>query len=305
MIDAHAHVFPAVNGRVAAGPTASLGHGRARVGNETLQVTPDYGETTCFTPAMWVAELDAADVELAVLLQGPFWGECNAYAADAVRCFPGRFVAQAYLDPWEEDWRARLETILATPEFRGIKIEFSMPTGLGGVHPGARLDDPDLEAAWALLERENRVLTLDLGSPGTASYQTDAVHKIATTHPALTIVICHLGQPGPALNADAALQLLWQEQIVLGTLPNVHFDTASLPAYFRDQNDPYPSCRDVIHRAVETVGPEKIIWGSDGPGNFTLCRYSRFVELAKVHTDFLSPAEQQLLFSDNARRVYL
>jgi predicted TIM-barrel fold metal-dependent hydrolase len=304
MIDAHSHVFPDVNGQVGDGRTRGIGHGRASIGGDVQQVIPDYGETTDFTAAMSVAELDAAGIERTVLLQGPFWGECNDFAAAAVRQYPDRFIAQAYFDPWTDGWQTRLDGILETPEFRGVKIEFSVPTGLSGVHPGARLDDPKLDPAWALLQRQNRVLTLDLGGVGSASYQTDAVAHIATGHPDLTVVICHLGQAGPALATDAALRQLWQAQIELGKLPNVWFDTASLPAYFRDEGDPFPSCRDYIERAIDIVGPEKIMWGSDIPGNLRVCSYARLTRLGRNHTDFLPAAEQALVLKENAQRVY-
>ena len=304
MIDAHSHVFPEVNGHVGNGRTRGIGHGRANIGKDAQQVIPDCGETTCFTAAMSVAELDKAGIERTVLLQGPFWGECNDFAAAAVRRYPDRFVAQAYFDPWTDGWQTRLDEILETSGFRGIKIEFSVPTGLSGVHPGARLDDPELDPAWALLQRANRVLTLDLGGVGSASYQTDAVAQIATGHPDLTMVICHLGQPGPALAGNEVLTELWQAQIELGKLPNVSFDTASLPAYFQDEGDPFPSCRDYIERAVDLVGPEKIMWGSDIPGNLRVCSYVRLAELAHSHTDFLSVEEQALVLGGNAKRVY-
>jgi predicted TIM-barrel fold metal-dependent hydrolase len=304
MIDAHSHVFPDVNGHVGDGPTRGIGHGRIKIGDNIISVVPDYGDTTGFTAAMSVAELDTAGIEQTVLLQGPFWGECNDFAAAAVRQYPDRFIAQAYFDPWTDGWQTRLDGFLETPEFRGVKIEFSVPTGLSGVHPGARLDDPELNPAWALLQRENRVLTLDLGGVGSASYQTDAVAHIATSHPGLTMVICHLGQPGPALAGNAALAGLWQAQIELGKLPNVFFDAASLPSFFQDEGDPFPSCRDYIEHAIDIVGPEKIMWGSDIPGNLTVCSYARLVELAHTHTDFLSTAEQALVLGENAKRVY-
>ena len=304
LIDAHTHVFPNVNGINKAGPTLGIGHGRASVGAKTMHVTPDFGATTSFLPGRMVSEMDAAGVQQVVLLQGPFWGECNACAAEAVRQYPDRFVAQAYLDPWDDDWQARLDKILGAETFRGIKIEFSEATGLAGIHSGARLDDHDLDLLWATLARENRVLTLDLGAVAAASYQTRAVARLALQHPSLRIVICHLAQPCPAVVEDSALMRLWQEQIDLGRMPNVYFDTASLPAYFLDDGYPFSSCRDFIERAVETVGPEKILWGSDVPGTLTACTYSQYVELALRHTDFLSASQQEQILSKNAGHVY-
>ncbi|MEW6749755.1 MAG: amidohydrolase family protein [Candidatus Latescibacterota bacterium] len=303
-IDAHAHVFPAVRGHVQAGPTRGLGHGRMARGPETVQLTPDLGEETAFSPAWLLAGMTAAGVERAVLLQGPLYGECNDFAVQAVRAYPGRLAAQAYLDPWVAGWEERLEAILQEEAFRGVKIEFSVPAGLGGLHPGARLDEAHLEPLWGALERGGRVLTLDLGAVGTATYQTDAVRRLAAGHPGLSVVICHLGQPGPAVLAEAARRREWVAQVRLGQLASVYFDTATLPVFFRDQGDPFPGCREVLRRAVDLVGPEKVLWGTDAPGALTLCPYERYAELARLHTDFLPPAQQEQILSANARRVY-
>ena len=242
--------------------------------------------------------MDSVGIECTVLLQGPYWGECNDFAAEAVRAHPDRLAAQAYLDPWLNDWPARLEEILATPQFRGIKIEFSDATGLASVHPGARLDEPSLNALWRRLEGDRRILTLDLGAIGASSYQTEAVDRIARDHPELTIVICHLAQPNPQFMAA------WQQQIDLGRLANVYFDTASVPEYFHEEDWPRPSCGRFIRLAVDTIGPEKILWGSDIPGTLGHHTYAQLLELGKLHTDFLPPAQQQIILADNARRTY-
>ena len=272
--DAHAHIFPAVTG----------------LGRDDHH--------NAHTAAMLIAAMDDVGVERTMLLQGPYWGECNDFAAEAVRAYPGRLAAQAYLDPWLNNWPARLDEVLATPQFRGIKIEFSEATGLAGVHPGARLDEPSLNALWRQLQSAHRILTLDLGAVGATSYQTAAVDRIAREHPELTIVICHLAQPDPQFVAA------WQEQIDLGLLPNVYFDTSSVPQYFHDEVWPRPSCGRFIRGAINTVGPEKILWGSDIPGTLSHHTYAQLLELGRLHTNFLPPVQQRLILADNARRIY-
>jgi hypothetical protein len=104
--------------------------------------------------------------------------------------------------------------------------------------------------------------------------------------------------------ADAGLRRAWEAQVCLGRLGNVYLDTASLPAFYRQEGEPFRGCREALRRAVDLVGAERIIWGTDAPGTLTLCTYKRYAELARVHTDFLAPAQQQQVLSDNARRVY-
>lgn len=304
LIDAHVHVFPEIRGLNAAGLTRGLGYGRARVGEREIQVMPPLCERTAHTPEMLLAQMDWAGVQKAVLLQGPFYGECNDYALAAARKYPGRLAALAYLDPWDANWRTSLEAILGEQTFCGVKLECSEATGLCGVHPGARIDHPDLGMLWAELERRGLVLTLDLGAIGSASYQTRAVHVIAARHPGLKIVIAHLGQPRPEAEGDPAAWRLWQAQIDLGHLPNVWFDTAALPAYASDEGYPFPTAGRYLRWALERIGPEKVLWGTDIPGLLAHATYPQLVKLADWHTRYLAEGDRARILSENAREVY-
>ena len=304
IIDAHSHIFPEVRGATGAGPSRGLGYGRIAVGNEETQLLPPYNETTVFTPEMLIANMDWAGVDKAVLLQGPFYGECNSYVLEALNRYPNRLAGAAYFDPWGPDNRQEFETITASSSFRVVKLECSEATGLCGLHPNARLDTPDIAWLWAVLERRGLVLTLDLGAIGSRSYQTDAVRAIAQGHPDLRIVIAHLGQPNPSAEAEVERWDLWLEQIDLGQLSNVWFDTAALPAYLPDEDFPYPTAERYLQLAVEQIGPSKILWGTDLPGLLHHLNYPQLVKLAKLHTQPLSSEDQAKILGENAMRVY-
>ncbi len=84
LIDAHAHIFPQINGRIGSGPTRGAGYGRLTAGPETIQLIPPYGLETIFTPEMLIANLDWAGVDKAVLLQVLIMG--NATPTCWTRC---------------------------------------------------------------------------------------------------------------------------------------------------------------------------------------------------------------------------
>ena len=304
IIDAHAHIFSKVQGLTGRGPTRDLSYGRIAVGGWPTQLLPPYNNKTIFTPEMLISNMEWAGVAKAVLLQGPFYGECNSYVLEALRRYPDRLVGAAYFDPWGPNNRQEFETITASLSFRVVKLECSEATGLCGLHPDARLDMPDIAWLWDELERRRLVLTLDLGAIGSRSYQTDAVRAIAERHPNLRIVIAHLGQPNPSAEADVERWGLWQEQINLGQLPNVWFDTAALPAYLPDEDFPYPTAERYLHLALEHIGPSKILWGTDLPGLLRHLNYPQLVRLAKLHTQSLSSDEQAMILGENALRVY-
>lgn len=304
LIDTHVHVFPEIHGMNAAGPTRGLGYGRAAVGDKSVQILPPLNEKTTHTPEMLLAQMDWAGVHAAVLLQGPFYGECNDYALEAVRRYPARLAAAAYLDPWTPGAQGDLKKILDSNSFRAVKLECSEATGLCGIHPGAKLDQPGLKWLWKELENNRLVLTLDLGAVGSSSYQTAAVRQIATQYPNLKIVIAHLAQPRPVSERDPSLWRLWQEQIDLGLLPNVWFDTAALPAYVSEEGYPYPTAEQYLREAVDRIGPEKIMWGSDIPGLLGHATYPQLARLAEQHLRFLTGPKRTLILEHNATVVY-
>lgn len=304
IIDAHAHIFPEVRGITGRGPTRDMGYGRITVGGWPTQLLPPYNNKTVFTPEMLISNMEWAGVDKAVLLQGPFYGECNAYVLETLNRYPDRLVGAAYFDPWETNNRQDFDTLTASSRFQVVKLECSEATGLCGLHPNARLDMPDIAWLWAEIERLGLVLTLDLGAIGSCSYQTEAVRAVAEGHPDLRIVIAHLGQPNPSAEADIERWHLWEEQIDLGRLPNVWFDTAALPAYLPDEDFPYPTAEWYLHLAIERIGPSKILWGTDLPGLLRHLNYPQLVRLAKLHTQSLSSDEQAMILGENAMRVY-
>jgi predicted TIM-barrel fold metal-dependent hydrolase len=305
IIDAHAHVFPAVQGRIKDGETRSIGYGKIRVGDDQIhRVLPPSAIETVHPPEVLVEYMDWAGVDRTVLLQGTFYGECNRYAAGAIRRYPDRFMGSAFLDPWAPGARAMFEEAVDALGFRAVKLELSEAAGLTGIHPDLRLDDPDAAWLWNELEHRDFLLTLDLGAIGSRSYQTGAVRGIMERHPALRIVIAHLCQPNPAAEQDASRWALWKEQVALAQTPRVWLDTAALPAYLRHEGYPYPSARRYIRMAVDMVGPDKILWGTDVPGLLTIATYNQLVALGWAHTDFLSREDQEKIMGLNALRVY-
>ena len=140
IIDAHAHIMTAVNGLTASGPTRSLAWGMVRWGDETIQLLPPFNEKTTFPAEALLAQMDWAGVDRAVLLQGPFYGEANAYVASAVARCPNRFIGAFAPDPFAHDARPLYNQCVEDYGLRIIKLELTEPTGLTGLYPDLRLD---------------------------------------------------------------------------------------------------------------------------------------------------------------------
>lgn len=304
IVDAHAHICREFCGRTRGGDTRSLSYGRMTIGARELQFLPPYQEKTQFTAEMLLANMEWAGVDRAMLLQGPTYGECNEYVSQTLELEAARLSGAAYLDPWESQPLEAYEVILAMGRFRAIKLEFAVESGLCGLHPEARLDAPELDWLWARMETDRLVLVLDLGAIGTASYQSEAVNAIARAHPALRIVVAHLGQPTLAAEADPELWKSWEQQIDLGRHDNVWFDTSALPAKVVEEGYPYPSVERYLQLAVDRIGAGKLMWGSDQPGLLSQLSLPQLVELGRRHMRFLPELDQQMVLGGTALQVY-
>jgi len=305
IIDAHAHIMLAVNGQTATGATTSLSWGRVRWGDETIQLLPPFNETTSFSAETLLAQMDWAGVERAVLLQGPFYGQANAYVASAVKRWPDRFLGAFAPDPRDRDLRRQFQQCVDEYGLHALKFELTETTGLTGRYPDLDIDSAEFHWIYEEAQRRNLVVAFDLGKPGSASYQSDNIAAVARRYPALNIVIAHLGQPPIARPDEDALNAAWAKQILLGRLPNVYFDTSALPAYAPDYDEyPYVLAQDYIRRAVDLIGADKIMWGTDAPGLLTSGSYRQLLNMIRVHCDFLSAEQKAQILGSNAARVY-
>lgn len=305
IVDAHTHIISQLHGQIGAGPTSSLSYGKVQIGDDRVdRLLPPQDSTTCFPPEVLLEYMDWVGVDKAVLLQGPYYGEANEYVWQAAKRWPDRFIGAGCLDPRSFDARTTLKRITDEFGFGGLKFEVSEEAGLVGLYPDFKLDEDSMAWIWEAAESANLVVTLDLGEVGSKAYQTEAVRAILARHPRLRIVIAHLAHPPFAQWENVQLDRLWQEQIQLGQHSNVWFDVSALPAFVVDEEYPYATIQQYLRRAVDMIGAEKIMWGSDIPGMLAYATYPQLLNLVARHCDFLSHDELKMVVGENAWRVY-
>lgn len=305
VIDAHAHVVDRVAGVTGTGATRSGRYGKIVWGNNELQLLTPATDPTTFPPEMLIAHLDWAGVDRAVLLQGSFYGELNAYVAEAVDRFHPRLVGAALVDPTRRDAVRELRRCFDEYGYRVVKLELSVATGLRGLHPDLHLDDERLLRLFREAAEVDAVVTLDLGSVGSASYETEALERIINRFPSLRIVIAHLAQP-PVGKSNPELIADWEKQLHLGESGTVWFDLSSLPAYAAADLEMYPyrSAQWFVQRATAVVGSERLMWGSDVPGTLTAATYPQLLAFVADECEFLSDEQRKDILGRTALRVY-
>lgn len=298
LIDAHAHVIERIAGFGPKGELRAIGNGRARWANgDEIQLIPSKLGDRKFTGETLLSIMDRFGVEKAVLLQGSFYGFQNEYAYEVAKKYPERFIAAGTFDPFCKQKDSLMERLLDVMKLKIIKFELSSGGGLMGYHGNYALDGEIFEDIFFKIAENGCTLVLDIGSPGMASFQVEAVYNIARKYPEMKIVICHL--LAPTLNDASELK----DGLKTLKLGNVWFDLAAVPWNVAPETYPYHTGRKYIKMARDIVGAEKLIWGTDVPSVLTREKYADLIEYittAGIFTD----AELKKVFYDNAMTVY-
>lgn len=304
-VDAHAHVFPRMCGHLGSGTVRGLSYGQVRVGSEKpFLAFPPYERIVRSLPETLLRMMDWAEVDKAILLQNNFYGQHNSYVARAARRWPDRFIPAMYLDPWSPGAHQMFRRCTEEYGMRIVKMATDSGFGLFSMHTGASLGDECCQWLWPEMLRGGMTLSLDLGPIGSPSYESDVVDELARSHPRLRIVICHLGQPTITDQKNPAKMRLWRRQLLLAQRPNVWFDLSALPHKAGREEFPWPTSGRWIRRAIDLVGPEKLIWGTDIPGLLTVSTYPQLVRQMELHLSGLSKTDQEKIMGLNAIRAY-
>ena len=222
----------------------------------------------------------------------------------AVRQWPDRFIAAAYIDPRAPNAQATFHLVTEEYGFRILKFEMSKGFRLTGLYPDLRLDEEAFAWIWEAAEHQNLVVTLDLGPIGNLAYQTGTVKDILERNPKLRIVISHLAQPPIGRDQPELLEATWMKQLLLARNPNVWLDLSVLPAFSTEEDYPFLSARRYIQQAVESVGADKIMGGTDAPGILQHAIYPQLLNYVRRNCGFLTHDDLNKILGENAWGVY-
>jgi hypothetical protein len=220
-------------------------------------------------PEVLLPLLDDAGIDRAVVMTyrdatGP-QDPAIAYILDAVTRFPDRLAGYVRIDAEAPLAMEALDRALGDRRIKGLKL-----------HTVSFVGFPYVEATLRLMRR-----TAEYKAPVLFHSGDEALalpHQLAEAArlcPQTTVIWGHMGG---YFHCQAAIQMA-------RALPNVMLDTSAMP---------YPH---MIRRAVETIGAERVLFGSDGPG----CRPA--LEVEKVRLAGLPAGEEALVLGGNARRM--
>lgn len=311
IVDAHMHVIPAFFGERNGTLVHGCGYGKVRYserGNwrpgakrgERRVMPPSFVDTT--TPPEVVLEyMDYSGVDCAVLMQSIMYGNHNEYLANLLKKYPDRFIgAFAFVDPRkgetaveELDWIAGLGLL-------GPKIEPpDMPFWI---------DDAQYDPFWSKLSELGLFLSIDLGwdsAENEYNFQIDQLENIIKKFPDLKVLVQHLGISNLDNEAQEYPFPVLQRTLSLKKYPNVWFDMSGLPEFCPSEDYPFPRAQKIVKAAVETVGAERLIWGSDFPGILPEdVTYKQTLNIVRRHCPFLTEKEKDMILGDNALKLF-
>jgi len=300
IVDIHVHLFDRVEGNSGMGRSSSAPFGRVATGTGPIQFMPPWFRETSFSMDMILEMMDFAGVRKALLLQNPLIGIVNDAIAKAVEARPDRFLGTIQVDPMDEGAAAKIRTYSANPRHAILKFEMSDGWGWSGVHKGLTLEHECFTPIWKAASERGLPVILDAGRPGNAGYQVEAMDRLTDRHPEITFLLEHLGALSPE-----TLHLRERQRALMriGRKKNVHLGMAALAAGLRE-SWPYRQSLEILREAVDLVGPEKILWGSDIPGTLKLHTYAQMIQLVSDAAGFLSEADKDLILGGNALRVF-
>ncbi len=244
----------------------------------------------------WVAEMDAHGVTRAVLIASVPGDEASVAAA--VARHPGRFVGAFMFNPCADDSDAAIERAFQNPRLR-------MACLFPAMH-GCKIDDPQTDAVFAAAQQHGRAVFVHcgvlqigvrkkLGLPSPFDLRLGdplAVAAMAVHYPEVPVIIPHFGAG------------LFREALMAASAaPNILLDTSSSNGWIKLH--PNLTLRDVYARALDIVGPSRLLFGTDS--SFFPRGWQKQIHEAhmEVLTDLdVDTTAQTQIFGGNFDRVF-
>ena len=286
----------------------------------TKQYVPPMLHNLECPPEVLIREMDYAEVDVGLLHTYPMIGTpkfLNDYLNKAVQKFPKRLY--------------RLISITEGDLIRDVDKVIEMideQRRLGGVAglqfiPGfyyQSLDDssPDtwdsasLRPFWDAIYKMNLPVYFTLiGGRGSKIYERSwmdsylAEQKVLlgwlNRYPGLNVVVTH-GLPWTGYLENG--QINFPEEIWdIFKSPNCHLQILIPIQMGARWEYPWKESEPIIKKAIERIGANRIIWGTDMPMVARFCTYKQALDQFRVHCDFLSDAERKDIIGGTAARV--
>ncbi|MDR2775290.1 MAG: amidohydrolase [Tannerella sp.] len=287
IIDAHSHLWLRQDTTVEGKDIKTLENGQSCFMGEIRQMLPPFIIDGRNTAEIFISNMNYAQVSAAVVTQEYIDGLQNDYLLEVQKKYPERFLCCGMADVREPGCSHHAERLMAQG-FRAMKIPANrLVTDKGKIS----LVGEDMMRMFKLMEENSVILSIDLAD---GAEQVPEMKEIIAECPALKIAIGHFGM---VTRKD------WQEQVKLARNENVRIESGGITWLFNDEFYPFTGAVWAIKEAIELVGMEKLMWGSDYPRTITAITYRMSYDFI-VKSNLLGDREKSLFLGKNAADFY-
>lgn len=236
---------------------------------------------------VFLSNMNYAQVGGAVVVQEFIDGIQNDYLAKVKSDYPERFFVFGMCDYFKPGFYDTAASLIDSG-FKGIAI------------PGHRLilsdgrvnlNSPEMMKMFHLMEDKGVILSLCLAEN---NLQNGEIKEVIEECPRLKIAIGHFGMvtaPG------------WEDQIKLALNDNVMIESGGITWLFNKEFYPFNGAVRAIREAIDMVGVDKLMWGSDYPRTITAITYKMSYDFI-LKTNDLTDREKRLFLGENAEKFY-
>lgn len=287
IIDAHSHLWLRQDTSWNGMPVRTLKNGRSFFLTEEVQMVPPFMIDGVNSAEVFLSNMNYAQVGGAVVVQEFIDGIQNDYLAKVKSDYPERFFVFGMCDYFKPGFYDTAASLIDSG-FKGIAI------------PGHRLilsdgrvnlNSPEMMKMFHLMEDNGVILSLCLAEN---NLQNGEIKEVIEECPRLKIAIGHFGMvtaPG------------WEDQIKLALNDNVMIESGGITWLFNKEFYPFNGAVRAIREAIDMVGADKLMWGSDYPRTITAITYKMSYDFI-LKTNDLTDREKRLFLGENAEKFY-
>lgn len=287
IIDAHSHLWLRQDTSWNGMPVRTLKNGRSFFLTEEVQMVPPFMIDGVNSAEVFLSNMNYAQVGGAVVVQEFIDGIQNDYLAKVKSDYPERFFVFGMCDYFKPGFYDTAASLIDSG-FKGIAI------------PGHRLilsdgrvnlNSPEMMKMFHLMEDKGVILSLCLAEN---NLQNGEIKEVIEECPRLKIAIGHFGM---------VTALGWEDQIKLALNDNVMIESGGITWLFNKEFYPFNGAVRAIREAIDMVGADKLMWGSDYPRTITAITYKMSYDFI-LKTNDLTDREKRLFLGENAEKFY-
>ncbi len=284
IIDAHAHLWLRQDGESEGKRVIPLPDGRADFMGEERQMLPPFMIDGKNTAEIFLSNMNYARVSAAVITQEFIDGIQNDYLQKVAGRYPDRFFVNAMCEFRRPGFYDNAVALLDSG-FKGIAIPaHRLPEGVS-------LCSDEMMLMFKAMEKRGAILSVTLK---TEDRQIAEMEEVIAECPALKIAVGHFGMAP----IDG-----WPDQISLARHENVRIESGGITWLFNSEFYPFAGAMKAIREAADTVGIDKLMWGSDYPRTITAITYRMSYDFV-LKSDLLTEEEKRMFLGENARLFY-